>query len=71
MTQTIEAIFEDGVFKPLSPPTGLGDHWRVTIAVTPAEQQGPPLDLVGSMPHEDAEEMRAIIRREFSRVEPE
>jgi predicted DNA-binding antitoxin AbrB/MazE fold protein len=70
MTQTLEAVYENGVFRPLSEPAGVAEHARVTISVI-AESAGPPLDLVGSLPHEDAEEMRAIIQREFSRVDPE
>jgi predicted DNA-binding antitoxin AbrB/MazE fold protein len=33
MTQTIEAVYEDGVFKPLR-PVSLPEHQRVSIAVS-------------------------------------
>lgn len=71
MTQTLEAVYENGVFRPLSEPAGVAEHARVTISVIAESDAGPPLDLVGSLPHADAEEMRAIIQREFSRVDPE
>jgi predicted DNA-binding antitoxin AbrB/MazE fold protein len=34
-TQTIEAIYEQGVFRPLQPINDLAEHERVTLAVTP------------------------------------
>lgn len=68
MTTTLEAIFEDGVFKPLSTPTGLAEHDRVTIAVTTAEPPPPPHQPFEPMSHEDAQEMREIIEREFGHV---
>jgi predicted DNA-binding antitoxin AbrB/MazE fold protein len=32
MTKTLEAVYEDGVFKPLVDP-GLADHQRVTVDI--------------------------------------
>ena len=36
MNQFVEAVYEDGVLKPLSPLT-LKNHQRVRIIITPAE----------------------------------
>ena len=69
MTQTIEAIFEDGVFKPLSPLRGVAEHDQVTIAVTTAAREQRSLQTLEPMSHEDAQEMREIIAREFGHVQ--
>ena len=36
MSTRIEAIYEGGVFKPLSPPKDIADNSRVLITVEPA-----------------------------------
>ena len=69
MTTTLEAIFEDGVFKPLSTPSGIAEHDQVTIAVTASERPKPSLDPIEPMSDEDAHEMREIIEREFGCTE--
>ena len=51
---------------PLKPPTGLVEHRRVTLTVVPTSFA----DLAGSVPPEDAQDMREIIEREFERVDP-
>ncbi len=33
MTKTIEAIFENGVFKPLSPLNNITEHKKVTLVI--------------------------------------
>ena len=40
MTQTIEAIYEDGVLKPLT-PLELPEHQRVTLNIQPLESLSP------------------------------
>lgn len=63
MSQTIPAVFEDGVFRPLRPPTGLAEHHHVTLTVD-VEEQAPALaEVAGSLSSEDAEELREIIDR--------
>ena len=70
MSQTIPAVFEDGVSRPLRRPTGLGEHHHVTLTVD-VEQQVPALaEVSGSLSTEDAQELREIIDREFERVDP-
>jgi predicted DNA-binding antitoxin AbrB/MazE fold protein len=69
--RTIEAIYENGVLRPVEPLDWLGEQRRVTVTVhaQPAER---PLDgWVGGMSDEDADEMRAIIAGEFGRVNPD
>jgi len=71
MTQTLEAVYEDGVFKPLSLPQGVPEHAQVTISVQIAPAVRSRRDVIGSMAREDAEEMQEIVRREFGRVDPD
>ena len=69
MQKTVEAIYENGVFKPVEPVSGLPERSRVRVTFAPAETP-PWADIVGIMPDEDAEEMRKIIDEEFSKVDP-
>lgn len=71
MTQTIEAIYEDGVLKPVQPLQGLVEHVRVKITVEEKEPSSHPLvDCFGILPDEDALEMKRIIEDEFEKVDP-
>lgn len=74
--KTISAIYENGVFRPEERPD-IPEGSRVEVRV-PSEAG----DLVeemrrrypgsfGAMSHEDAEEMREIIDREFGKVDPD
>ena len=58
-----------GVFKPLSVPSGIREHGRVTLTVTDATAPGSLADLHGLMPSEDADEMREIVERDFESVD--
>lgn len=68
--ETLDAVYEDGVFRPLKPPTGLVEHRRVTLTVTSEVAPSSLADLAGSVPPEDAQDMREIIEREFECVDP-
>ncbi len=73
MAKTIEAVFEDGVFKPISPIT-LSEHKRVTLIVNDKKEKTPYILSVASMVYEglspsdikDIEEL-AFDRSGFSR----
>ena len=67
MSETIPAVFENGVFRPLRRPKGLVEHHHVTLTVDVEE---PLSDASGSLSPEDAQELREIIDREFERVDP-
>jgi AF2212-like protein len=69
MKETLEAVCEDGVFKPLSVPSGIAEHGRVTLTVTDMIAPGSLADLHGLMPSDDADEMREIVAREFGSVD--
>jgi predicted DNA-binding antitoxin AbrB/MazE fold protein len=70
MEKTIEAVYENGVFRPTQPVTGLAEHARVRVTVLPPANSVPWADCVGIMPDEDAREISRIIEEEFERVDP-
>jgi len=71
MVRTLEAIYENGVLKPLQPLVELGENARVRITVEMSDTARHPLaDCIGSLPDEDASEMLEIIRQEFEQVNP-
>jgi predicted DNA-binding antitoxin AbrB/MazE fold protein len=70
MKKTLEAVYENGVFRPLKRPEGLAEHRRVTLTVTADEAPSSLADIAGSVSADDAREMREIIEREFERVDP-
>ncbi len=70
MTQTVEAVFENGILRPLSPLHNLAEHSRVTLTVSAPAAASHPLEAcIGTLPDEDAEEMRRIIEAEFEKVD--
>ena len=70
MSETIPAVFENGVFRPLRRPKGLVEHHQVTLTVDVEVEASPLSDVAGSLSSEDAEELQEIIDREFERVDP-
>lgn len=70
MTQIIEAIYEDGVLRPLQPLKDIEEHSKVKIIIETETQPRHPLaDCIGILPDEDAREMRRIIEEEFEKVD--
>ncbi len=70
MPKTIEAIYEDGVLRPLIPIKGLKKHQKVAITVKKSLKKRHPLHgLCGILPDEDAKEMLKIIEEEFEKVD--
>lgn len=70
MSETIPAVFENGVFRPLRPPKGLVEHHHVTLTVDVEEQVSAFAEVSGSLSPEDAQELREIVDREFERIDP-
>ena len=70
MKETLRAIFENGVFRPLKRPKGLDEHREVTLTVTIEEESSSLADVAGRVSLDDAQEMREIIEREFEHVDP-
>ncbi len=70
MPKTIEAIYDEGVFRPLKPIKGLKKHQIVSITMEKISKKKHPLaGLCGILPDKDAEEMRKIINEEFEKVD--
>lgn len=69
MIKTVEAVYENGVLRPLEPLEGVGEHCRVKVTVETVEPPRHPLaDCIGILPTEDAEQMQHIIESEFEEV---
>lgn len=72
MMQTVEAIYENGVLRPVQPLSGIREHTRVKVTVEVEGIRPHPLaDCVGILPDVDAEEMRQTIEDEFEKVNPD
>jgi predicted DNA-binding antitoxin AbrB/MazE fold protein len=70
MTLTIEAIYENGVLRPLQPIKGLKKNQRVDITVTTTSKKKHPLSgLSGILPDADALEMLKMVEEEFEKVD--
>ena len=70
MKKTFEAVYENGVFRPLTRPEGIAERRQVTLTVTAEEKTCSLAECAGRIAQDDAEEMRAIVEREFERVDP-
>lgn len=72
MTKTIDAVFTNGVFRPLQPIAGLEDNERVRLTlVSDLPPDRPFAGWVGTMPDDEAREMVRVIEDEFERVDPD
>jgi predicted DNA-binding antitoxin AbrB/MazE fold protein len=70
MKETLRAVFENGVFRPLKRPKGVAERREVTLTVTVEDGSSSLADFGGRISADDAQEMREIIEREFERVDP-
>ncbi len=68
MQRTIEAIYADGVLRPLAPIDFLDENRRVTITVAVAPGERPLSGWVGGLSDADAKEMLRVIDAEFEQV---
>ncbi len=69
MMRTINAVYEGGVLRPLESLDGIAEHARVKLTVESVEPSGSCLaDCIGTLPDEDAAEMRRIVESEFEQV---
>ena len=62
-------MYENGVFRPLTRPEGIAEHWRVMLTVMAEEHPASLADFAGRISADDAQEMCAIVEREFERVD--
>ena len=69
MTQTINAVYEGGVLRPLQSLEGIAEHAQVKLTVESVDAAGNGLaDCIGILPDEDAAELRQIVETEFEQV---
>lgn len=72
MPKTIEAIYNQGVIKPIKPIEGFEDNSIIKVRIlTPPEKKKPILKFAGILSDEEAKEMMDIIEGEFERVNPD
>ena len=71
MTKMIEAIYEDNVLKPLKPIDGLRKNEKVWVLLYPSPNKKVLHELIGTLSHTEAEEMRSLIDKEFEKIEGE
>jgi predicted DNA-binding antitoxin AbrB/MazE fold protein len=71
MTRTIEAIFENGVFRPIEPLVGVNEHEKVMVTFTAPETARPLMGWKGGLSNDDALTMQQVIAEEFERLNPD
>jgi predicted DNA-binding antitoxin AbrB/MazE fold protein len=70
-SQTVEAIYENGVLRPLKPLEGLVEHCRVKITIEREETTPHPLlQFAGILSDDEAAELRCMIDDEFEKIDP-
>ncbi|MEE9295496.1 MAG: antitoxin family protein [Phycisphaerae bacterium] len=69
MPQTINAVYEGGVLRPLQALEGIAEHARVRLIVESVESASEDLAAcIGILPDENAAELRRIVESEFRQV---
>lgn len=72
MTRTINAVYENGVLRPLESLEGVAEHAQVKLTIESVDSAAVGLtDCIGSLPDEDATEIRRIVESEFEQVHPD
>ena len=71
MSQIIEAIYENGILRPVSPITGIKNNQKLRITILEDERvfTHPLNDCIGILSDDDAREMLNIIDGEFEKVD--
>jgi predicted DNA-binding antitoxin AbrB/MazE fold protein len=72
MSNSVEAVYERGVLRPLQPLEGIAENARAWLKVELTGETTHPLtECIGILPDEDAKERRRVIDAEFEQVEPD
>ena len=69
MTETIVAIYEVNVLKPIEPIKGIKEHEGVHVILCSHPIKKGLRELVGTLTHEEAEAMQKVIDEEFEKIE--
>jgi predicted DNA-binding antitoxin AbrB/MazE fold protein len=70
-TQTIEAVYENNVLKPIKPLKGIMEHENVVVVVRPRPVKKGLREVAGTLTHKEAKEMQKLIDEEFEKIEGE
>jgi len=69
-SQTVEAVYEHGVLRPLKALEGFAEHSNVQITIQHEEITPHPLSrFAGILNDDEAAELRRIIEDEFERID--
>ena len=68
MTRTIEVVYEGDVLKPLGRIEGIKKHQKMWVILCPRPVKKALRELVGTLPHKEAEEMQKLIDEEFGKI---
>jgi predicted DNA-binding antitoxin AbrB/MazE fold protein len=71
MTDTIEAIYENNVLKPIGLLKGLKEHEKVTVIIRTHPVRKGLREISGKLTHAEAKEMQRLIDEEFEKIEGE
>jgi hypothetical protein len=71
MQETIEAIYKDGVLRPLKPLAGVQENQTVILTLNSLPSGNPLAEWVGGLSAEDAQRMVQVIEAEFETVDPD
>lgn len=69
MTRMLEVVYEDEVLKPMAPVEGLQTHEHAWVIICRSPKKERLRELIGTLSHEEAEEMQQAIDEEFERIE--
>lgn len=67
MTQTIKAIYANGVLRPLEPLSGVAENATVSVTVNSEDKRKALAECAGILSDEDAKEMLALSSASSSR----
>lgn len=69
--QTVEAIYENGVLRPLKALDGLAEHSQVKITIESDQTPTHPLSqFAGILSDEEATELQRVVADEFGKIDP-
>jgi hypothetical protein len=69
MSRIIEAIYENGSFKPLGDTSGIGEHAHAQVLVCDPGDPAKRAQIRGAITPKEAADQMLLIDREFGRVE--
>ena len=69
MKKNVQAIYEHGVLRPFKPLEGIAENSEVELTIQSLPTRHALKDLFGTLPKEDADEMRKVVDQEFEKVD--